>query len=312
MRGSMRIAVTSKAFSRNKELISLLSEFFDDFKLNDAPTKLTDNELIDFISDCEGVILALESINENVLSHCPALKVISKFGVGTDNIDFKACEKHSISVLHTPGVNSKSVAELTLTFSLMLLRNVFMSASKLSSGIWDKNGGQSLYGKTVGIIGCGHVGLELINLLKPFGCNILLNDIVDKGDVCKLYNVRQVSLEELLQTSDIVTLHVPLTDSTARMVDSQFLHKMKKTAFLINTSRGDNLVIDDLYQAMIDGAIAGAAVDVYPIEPPQCLALLALPNIIPTPHIGGNSQEATYAMGKSAIENIHTFFYKGI
>ncbi|MGY3894010.1 phosphoglycerate dehydrogenase [Aeromonas enterica] len=308
----MKIAVTSKAFSKNEELISLLSEHFDDFKLNYAPTKLTDSQLIDFLSDCEGVILALESINENVLSHCPTLKVISKFGVGIDNIDFKACEKYSISVLHTPGINSTSVAELTLAFSLILLRNLFVSASKLSSGIWDKKGGQSLYGKTVGIIGCGHVGLELINLLKPFGCNILLNDIIDKSDVCQLYGVKQVSLDELLQAADIVTLHVPLTDLTMWMVDSQFLHKMKNTAFLINTSRGDNLVIDDLYQAMIGGVIAGAAIDVYPIEPPQCSALLALPNIIPTPHIGGNSREATYAMGKSAIENIYEFFNKGI
>ncbi|HDX8352433.1 TPA: phosphoglycerate dehydrogenase [Aeromonas dhakensis] len=305
----MRIAITSKAFSKNKELITLLSEYFSDFKLNYASTKLTDKELINFICDCDGVILALESINENVISHCPKLKVISKFGVGTDNIDFDVCEKYSIPVLHTPGVNSESVAELALTFSLMLLRNVFISASKLSSGIWDKNGGQSLYGKTIGIVGCGHVGLAFINLLKPFGCDVLIYDIIDKSEICKLYNVKQVSLDELLQTSDIVSLHVPLTDLTTRMVDIQFLYKMKRTAFIINTSRGDNLVIDDLYQAMVDGVIAGAAIDVYPIEPPQCARLLALPNLIPTPHIGGNSREATYAMGKSAIEKIYQFLY---
>ncbi|MCF5911232.1 phosphoglycerate dehydrogenase [Aeromonas veronii] len=304
----MKIAITSKAFSNNSQLVELVSQKFSDYKLNLSGAKLNEDELIDFISDCEGVILALENVTDRVLSKSPKLKVISKFGVGTDNIDFKACERYGIEVFCHPGVNRHSVAELTLCMFLMLTRNVFNSALKLSSGVWLKQGGYSLYGKTIGIIGCGNIGAELINLLSPFSCRILINDIMDKQLICQQYLVEQVDLSTILTEADIVSLHVPLTSETRNMVNIGFIKKMKPNSLLVNTSRGEIVDLMALKSALLNNIIAGAAIDVYPVEPPTDLQLLALPNLIPTPHIGGNSKEATIEMGASAIKSLCKYF----
>ncbi|HDC4323214.1 phosphoglycerate dehydrogenase [Aeromonas hydrophila] len=305
----MKIAITSKAFSQNSQLIELISQKFPDYKLNLSGTKLNEDELIDFISDCDGVILALEYISDRVLSKSPKLRVISKFGVGTDNIDFKACERYGIKVFCHPGVNRHSVAELTLCMFIMLIRNVFTSAVKLSNGVWLKQGGHSLYGKTIGIIGCGNVGVELIRLLSPFGCRIMINDILDRRLICQQYSVEQVDLSTILTEADIVSLHVPLSSETRNMVNSDFIKKMKRNSLLINTSRGEIVDLMALKSALLENIISGAAIDVYPVEPPTDLQFLALPNLIPTPHIGGNSREATIEMGVSAINSLCKYFY---
>jgi D-3-phosphoglycerate dehydrogenase len=187
----------------------------------------------------------------------------------------------------------------------MLLRNLYTTSNLLSRGEWQKSGGISLYGKTVGIIGAGHIGAELIRLLQPFGCNILINDILDKSSLTAEYsNVKQVPLDSLLNQSDIVSLHVPLTIETEQLVDTDFLAKMKPTAVLLNTARGELVDQHALKTSLLNAQIAGAAIDVYDEEPPTDLELLSIPNLIPTPHIGGNSMEATLAMGKAAIHNL--------
>jgi len=301
----MKVAVTSKAFSKNETLINYLSQFFPEYKLNLTGKKLNDDELVEFLCDVDAVIVALESINDYVLSRLPNLKYVSKFGVGLNNIDFAACERHNIEVLHKAGVNKGSVAEMSLGFSLMLLRNLYTTSNLLSRGEWQKSGGISLYGKTVGIIGAGHIGAEFIRLLQPFGCNILINDILDKSSLTTEYsNVKQVPLDSLLNQSDIVSLHVPLTIETEQLVDTDFLAKMKPTAVLLNTARGELVDQQALKTSLLNAQIAGAAIDVYDQEPPTDLEFLSIPNLIPTPHIGGNSLEATLAMGKAAIHNL--------
>lgn len=301
----MKVAVTSKAFSKNETLINYLAQFFPEYKLNLTGKKLNDDELVDFLSDVDAVIVALESINDYVLSKLPNLKYVSKFGVGLNNIDFDACERHNVKVLYKAGVNKGSVAEMSLGFSLMLLRNLYTTSNLLSHGEWRKSGGVSLYGKTVGIIGAGHIGEEFIRLLQPFGCNILINDILDKSKLIAGYNnVKQVPLDSLLNQSDVVSLHVPLTVETEQLVDTSFLAKMKPSAVLLNTARGELVDQLALKSSLLNAQIAGAAIDVYDQEPPTDLELLSIPNLIPTPHIGGNSLEATLAMGKAAIHNL--------
>ena len=301
----MKVAVTSKAFSKNETLINYLAQFFPEYKLNLTGKKLNDDELVDFLSDVDAVIVALESINDYVVSKLPNLKYVSKFGVGLNNIDFDACKRHNVKVLHKAGVNKGSVAEMSLGFSLMLLRNLYTTSNLLSNGEWHKSGGVSLYGKTVGIIGAGHIGEEFIRLLQPFGCNILINDILDKSKLTAQYsNVKQVPLDALLNQSDVVSLHVPLTVETEHLVDTSFLAKMKPSSVLLNTARGELVDQLALKNSLLNAQIAGAAIDVYDQEPPTDLELLAIPNLIPTPHIGGNSLEATLAMGKAAIHNL--------
>ena len=180
----------------------------------------------------------------------------------------------------------------------------------MKKGQWIREGGHNLSGKTVGIIGCGNVGKEVIMLLKPFGCNILVNDIEDKSKFCREQSVIESSFEILIDKSDIVSLHVPLTTLTHEMINVKVLQAMKPTAFLINTSRGPVINQSALHQALLSGKISGAALDVFYSEPPDDLEFLRLPNLMVTPHIGGNSLEAVEAMGTAAINNLSKFFNK--
>jgi len=298
----MKVAVTSKSFSKNKILIDELNKHFTYIKLNHGTKKLTDDELIEFLEDCDGAIVALEEINKKVIDALPNLKVVSKFGVGLDNIDLDYCKQKDIKVGWIGGVNKTSVAEMTLGFILMLIRNLYKSSNKLSSGIWEKDGGQSLYNKTIGIIGVGHIGKELINLLKPFACKVLVNDIIEQTNYYEQNGLIKTTKEDIFRQSDIISIHTPLNNETKYLINNKTLAMMKKTSYIINTARGDIVNLDDLKYALKNSIIAGAALDVYDKEPPSNKGLLELENLICTPHIGGNSNEAVLAMGRSAIK----------
>jgi D-3-phosphoglycerate dehydrogenase len=300
----MRVAVTSKSFSKNEILIKEFSKNFNEIKLNHSSKKLTDEELIDFLKDCDGAIIALEEFNKNVIDNLPNIKAISKFGVGLNNIDIEYAKSRNIKIGWEKGVNKQSVAEMTLGFMLMLIRNLYVTSNLLSNGIWQKNGGYSLYNKTIGIIGVGNIGQELINLLKAFNCTILVNDVINQDEYYKKYNLKEVSKEEIFRHSDIITIHTPLNEQTNNLININTLQLMKKSAFFINTARGEIVNLNDLKLALKTNLIAGAAIDVYHEEPPKDLELLDLPNLICTPHIGGNSEEAVLAMGRSAIKQL--------
>nr|NIP99227.1 hydroxyacid dehydrogenase [Nitrospinaceae bacterium]NIR53418.1 hydroxyacid dehydrogenase [Nitrospinaceae bacterium]NIS83817.1 hydroxyacid dehydrogenase [Nitrospinaceae bacterium]NIT80613.1 hydroxyacid dehydrogenase [Nitrospinaceae bacterium]NIU42937.1 hydroxyacid dehydrogenase [Nitrospinaceae bacterium] len=175
-------------------------------------------------------------------------------------------------------------------------------------GHWLKDGGAQLTGKTVGIVGCGRVGEEVVRLLAPFECRILIRDIVDKSKFCLETGASEVSFEELIETADLVSLHVPLTPLTRNLVDEITLHRMKPAAYLVNTARGEVVDPEALKRALQQGRIAGAALDVFAGEPPEDRELLALPNLLATPHIGGNTVEAVEAMGRAAIDHLVQFF----
>jgi len=300
----MKVAVTSSSFSKNEQLRKELLSYFKDVKFNLEGKKFDKYELIDFIKDAEAVIVGLEPIDEEVIDKSPKLKFISKYGVGLDNIDITACKKKGIKIGWTGGVNRLSVAEMTLGFMLMLARNLYVTSNKLKNGIWEKNGGFQLSGKTIGIIGVGNIGKELVKLLKPFNCKILVNDIIDQTEYYKENQLIEVSKEEIYKKSDFITIHTPLTEQTKNMITLKQLKMMKPTAYLINTARGGIIKEKDLKIALKEGIIAGAAIDVYEKEPPKDKDLLKLPNLICTPHIGGNAKEAVLAMGRSAIKNL--------
>ncbi len=191
---------------------------------------------------------------------------------------------------------------------LGLFRNVFQSAFKLKNTRWEKDGGQQLTGKTIGIVGCGHIGSDLIKLLTPFKCSLLVNDIVDKSQFCLNHGAIQTNIETLVSESNLISLHVPLTTLTKDMVDEKFLSKMKSDAYLINTSRGGVVNEKELKKALEQKRIAGAAIDVFAEEPPSDEKFIKLPNLASTPHIGGNAREAVEAMGLSAIDHLTAFF----
>lgn len=303
----MKVKVSNIAFSKNPFLVNNLRFEFPDAIVNENGIRMAKNVLVNFFSDTEAAIIGLEQINGELLDQLPGLKMIAKFGVGLDNIDLVACEQRNVKVGWTGGVNRRSVAEMSLGFMLGLSRNLFSTSNQLKEGIWNKNGGFQLTGKTIGIIGFGHIAKELVLLLKPFDCKILVNDIIDIAESANKYEVQVVSKEEIFRQSDIITVHTPLTDDTKDLFNRQVFEIMKPSAFLINTARGGIVNENDLKWALQEKRIAGAGLDVFCEEPPDDKELLQLDSLICTPHTGGNSYEAVVAMGMSALEHLITY-----
>ena len=304
----MKIVATSPSFSKNKILQDEVYKYFPKAKLNLEGKRFNKDELIEFIKDADAVIVGLEPIDEEVLSYCKNLKIVSKYGVGLNNIDKAACKKRDIAIGWTGGVNRLSVAEMALGFMLMFSRNLFVTSNQLKNGTWNKDGGFQLSGKTVGIIGVGFIGKELIRLLKPFGCKILVNDIINQDEYYKKHNLIEVSKDELYKESDIISIHTPQDESTFNFITLNELSKMKTTAYILNTARGGLINEQDLKFALQNNIITGAAIDTYMEEPPSDEEFLKLPNLICTPHIGGNAKEAIEAMGMSAIKHLKEFY----
>ena len=303
-----KIAVTAPAFCRSEILCDELHRIFPGPKFNQKGHYLSPSDLIEFLQDADGAVIGRDLIDESLLGYLPRLKVIAKYGVGLDNIDQSALKKHGVTFGWTAGVNKRSVAELTLEFMIGLCHNTFINGLALKQGQWDKEGGRQLTGATVGIIGCGHVGKEVIRLLAPFQCRILVHDIIEQTEFCAAAGAMEVSLKEVIEQAELLSLHVPLTKLTEGMIDSKVFQQMQRTAYLINTSRGRVVRQDHLHAALRDGIIAGAALDVFAEEPPEDRDFLALPNLMVTPHIGGNTQEAVLAMGRSAIHHLTKFY----
>ena len=276
------------------------------FNIDGPPTGLPN--IVEFLKDADGVILGLEEMDRHVLQQLENVKIIAKYGVGLDNLDVSSAEELGITIGWTGGVNKRSASEQALGFMLGLSRNLFFSSFPLKNGKWEKEGGAFLTGKTVGIIGCGHIGTDLIYLLQPFNCQILICDILDKSGVVDTYGATQVLQDELLAEADVISLHVPLTELTQGMVNEKFLQKMKPSAHLINNSRGPVVEQKALKNALQQNIIAGAALDVFESEPPDDIEFLDLPNLMVTPHIGGSANEAILAMGRSAISHLKRHF----
>ena len=304
----MKIVATSPSFSKNKKIQDEIYKHFPEAVLNIEGKKFNQDELIEFIGNADALIVGLDLINEDVLRKCSNLKIISKYGVGLNNIDIEECKKRNIVIGWTGGVNKLSVAEMALGFMLMFARNLFMATNELKNGVWNKSAGFQLTGKTIGIIGLGHTGKELVRLLKPFDCKILANDVIDQVNYYKENEITETSKDEIFKTCDFVTINTPHNADTDNMVDMKVLKSMKNSAYIINIARGGIINETDLKKALKNNIIAGAALDAYVKEPPSDQDLLELPNLICTPHIGGNAKEAVEAMGMSAIEHVKDFY----
>jgi phosphoglycerate dehydrogenase-like enzyme len=300
----MRVKVSNVAFSKNQYLVNVLKDEFPDSVVNSDGIRMDGDLLVEYFKDSEAAIVGLELITPEVLDKLPNLKVIAKYGVGLDNIDLEACKQRNIIVGWTGGVNKRSVAEMTIGFMLALCRNLFSTSNDLKALQWNKNGGLQLTGRKIGIIGVGNIGKEVITLLKPFECEILVNDIIDLNILAKNEGLSIASKERIFREADIITLHTPYKSDTENLISAEAFALMKPSTFVINTARGGIINEADLKKALKNKQIAGAALDVYETEPPLDLELLSLPNLICTPHTGGNSYEAIVAMGLSAISHL--------
>ncbi len=299
-----RVAVASRSFSRHQQLRAELISRYSRVTFNDAGESLAGERLADFLRGHERAIIALETVDEWLLAQLPELRVISKYGVGLDNLDLTALSRHGVRLGWRAGVNSRSVAELVIATTLILLRHLRQANEEVREGQWRQHLGTELRGHVVGVVGLGSVGREVARLFQAFDCEVLSHDILEMNEYCSAHGIIECGLEELLDRADIVTLHIPLDRSTKRMFNARTLGLMKPGVVLINAARG-GIVDEDAVQAMLESRrISAAAFDVFATEPPQCRQLLQLPNFFATPHLGGSSLEAVLAMGRAAIEGL--------
>lgn len=304
MKNDIPIAVTSRSFSRHPVLRKELLDRYSNVRFNDEGLSLEGQQLIEFARGRKKLITALEKVDEAFLAALPELEVIGKYGVGTDMLDKEAMVRYGVRLGWEGGVNRRSVAELALGFMLAMLRKTPLLNREIRAGAWKNQKGRTLSERTVGIIGCGHIGKDLTGLLRAFGCRVLAHDILDFPQFYAANSVVPVGIEELLRVSDIVTLHVPLDESTNNILSADRLALMQPGALLVNTARG-GLVDEDALKAMLqEERLAGAAFDVFASEPPADQELLTLPNFFSTPHIGGSSEEGILAMGRAAIRGL--------
>jgi len=290
--------------------IEMLSSNFDVTYL----PKITSQELLNKIHDYDVVIVrGRTKITKDVIEKGENLKIIGRAGIGLDNIDLKSAESKGIKVFNTPESSTNAVAELTIGLMIDLARGITKGDVGIKQGNWlkDELMGFELKGKTLGIIGMGRIGTQVARLAKAFGMRILVYDIVklDK-DVLNEVGAKVVPLDELLSSSDFVSLHVTLTDETYHMIDEERLSKVKKGAYLINTARGPVLDERALLNALEDGSIKRAALDVFEVEPPGSSELVKLHNIVATPHIGAQTREAQELAATLLAEKIIEFLSK--
>lgn len=299
-----RIAVASRSFSRNAALRAELAAKYADVTFSESTEVLDGALLVALLRGHDRAIIGLERIDDEVLAQVPELRIISKYGVGLDGLDLEAIARRGVKLAWTGGVNRRSVAELTLAFAIALLHRVPETSVALRAGAFQRQVGRQLTGRVVGIIGCGFVGKDLVSLLAPFGCRVLAHDIRDYPEFYAATGVAPVGLDRLLAEAEVVTLHVPLDDSTRGMIGAPQLARMRQGGYLINAARGGLVDEPALAAALSSGHLAGAACDVFQREPEASPALLALPTFLGTPHIGGSTAEAQLAMGRAAIAGL--------
>jgi len=255
------------------------------------------------------MIRSRTKVNEDVINAGTKgkLKVIGRAGIGVDNIDIKTCANYNIKVVNAPTGATQSVAELAITYMLSLSRNISKADSTMKKGEWIKKKlmGTEIFGKTLGLIGCGNIGKITAKYAMTFNMPVIGYDpFISKEDMKKDGIKKIEKLENLMSQSDYISLHLPHTKTTHHIVNQEMLSKMKKTAYIINCSRGGTVDENALFKLLKEGEIAGAGIDVFENEPPEDNPLLKLDNVILTPHIGANTKEGQVKAGTVCAEQI--------
>ena len=271
-------------------------------------------EMIGMLAECSALIVRNRTqVNAELLSNAPNLKVVGRLGVGLDNIDVTACRARGIEVFPATGANALAVAEYVVGTAMLLLRGAYLSSSAVADGKWPRaalSKGRETAGKTIGIVGFGGIGQLTANLAQTLGMKTVAHDpMIESGSA--LWNSNHtacVTLEELLSSSDVVSLHVPLLDSTRNLINAQRLALMKAGSILINTARGGIVDETALAHALKSEALGGAALDVFSDEPLKAGSPLAgCPNLILTPHIAGVTKEANTRVSSLIAERVTDF-----
>jgi D-3-phosphoglycerate dehydrogenase len=285
----MKILISDKMSNKVEDVLKSKSIDYD------IKTGLEPNELKSIIDNYDGILIrSATKLTSDILENCSNLKVIGRAGVGVDNVDIEVATKNKILVMNTPLGNLEATAELTVGLMFSLYRHIHLANSSTHEGKWEKSKfmGTELKGKTLGIVGFGNIGQRVAEICHAIGMRILTNSNSASDDVLKSLNAKKVSTEELLSSSDVLSLHTKLNDQTSNMLNKQTIATMKKSSVIINCARGGLINESDLKDALNNDVIAGAAIDVYETEPATENVMFGAKNLLLTPHLGASSKEA--------------------
>ena len=261
----------------------------------DIKTGLESNELKSIIDDYDGILIrSATKLTADILENCSNLKVIGRAGVGVDNVDLDVATKNKILVMNTPLGNLEATAELTVGLMFSLYRHIHNANASTHEGKWEKAKfmGTELKGKTLGIVGFGNIGQRVAEICKVIGMQILTNSNSASDEVLNSFGAKKVSTEELISSSDVLSLHTKLNDQTKNMLNKESIATMKSSSVIINCARGGLINESDLKDALNNDVIAGAAIDVYETEPATENVMFGAKNLLLTPHLGASSKEA--------------------
>ncbi len=268
---------------------------------------ISPQDLLKVIPDMDAMIVRSRTkVTDAVLSKAVNLKVVGRMGVGIDNIDIQAVADHGVTLVNTPVSSTRSVAELTMGLMLSMSREIPKADCEMKSGNWlkDKLIGFELYGKTLGLIGFGHIGQAVGELAKAFGMNVIVTERIRLPELTNGADANQVSFDTLLSQSDIISLHIPRTEANHYLIDANTIQKMKDGVMLICTARGGIINEAALLTALESGKVAGAALDVFETEPPGVNPLVKHPRVIATPHIGAQTIEGQLRAAHDIVSEV--------
>jgi D-3-phosphoglycerate dehydrogenase len=301
-----KVLSTSPTFGHYaSEPVEYLKSHGCTIELTPQTKKLSEDEIIQKVKDLDAMIVGIERITEKVIAAAQKVKILAKHGAGVDNIDMKAASSKGIVVTSAPGANSDAVADLTIALFLSVARKIPFADRSIRQGTWPRIAGVQLSGKVLGIIGLGQIGKKVARRASGFDMKVLAYDVI-KDEAFALKNgITYTAMEEIFPQCDYISLHIPLTPSTQRLIGEKELGMMKKDTILVNISRGNIVNEEALYQALKTGTIRGAALDVFAQEPAdKANPLLTLDNFIATPHMGGYTIEALRETGMICVRDI--------
>ena len=300
----MKILISPSSFGQcGDEPIRLLKENGLDIINNPFGRKLNEDEVMQLGKDVVGIVAGVESLNKRVIDNLSKLKCISRVGVGMDSVDLEYAKEKGIKVVNTPDGPTRPVAELTIALTMSLLRRIYLADSNIKKNIWKKEIGYLILNKTVGIYGFGRIGKVTAKLFQGLGASVKAFDLCPDYEYAAKNNIEVVNSAGLFEQSDIITVHIPGKKDNTPVITEKELKLMKKSAFLINISRGGVVSEGALYTALKEKQIAGAACDVFEKEP-YSGNLIELDNILLTPHLGSYAEEAKLKMEIDAVKNL--------
>ncbi|TAK26039.1 MAG: hydroxyacid dehydrogenase [Chloroflexota bacterium] len=299
-----RVLVTSWLVRESEPAIQVLRDAGCEVVLGRSPRPRTAQDMAEAVRGIDGIVAGSDNYSAPVLNAADRLKVIVRVGVGYDTVDLAVATSKGIQVGTTPGTNQDAVADYAFGLILALARRIVSHHNSTAAGEWRREPGPDVWRKTIGIVGAGAIGRGVARRARGFDMNVLLYDVVQDQAWASNLGVRYAGLDEVFRQADYVTLHAPLLPATRNLVNAERLATMKPTAYLVNTARGELVDLDALVAALRNKTIAGAALDVFPKEPPTGHPILAMENVIVSPHVAGGSIEANIAGGTMAAESV--------